>query len=130
MNFTPTELGASIIFSIAVLHTFCTSYFEVLASKSPRHSGLWHLLGEVEIVFGFWAAVLTLYICFTASLSTAKEFLNTRNYSEALFVFAIMIVWRYFTASCVNADSIMARASSTYPVEIASITTKAGSSVS
>ena len=92
MNFTPTELGASIIFSIAVLHTFCTSYFEVLASKSPRHSGLWHLLGEVEIVFGFWAAVLTLYICFTASLSTAKEFLNTRNYSEALFVFAIMIV--------------------------------------
>ena len=27
MNFTPTELGASIIFAIAVLHTFCTSYF-------------------------------------------------------------------------------------------------------
>ena len=57
MNFTPTELGASIIFAVAVLHTFCTTYFEALAKKSPTHSGLWHLLGEVEIVFGFWAAV-------------------------------------------------------------------------
>ena len=53
MNFTPTELGASIIFAIAVLHTFCTAYFEALAKKSPTHAGLWHLLGEVEIVFGF-----------------------------------------------------------------------------
>ncbi|MDF9788638.1 putative Na+/H+ antiporter [Polynucleobacter sphagniphilus] len=92
MNFTPTELGASIIFAIAVIHTFCTGYFETLASKSPRHAGLWHLLGEVEIVFGFWAAVLAIYICFVDDLSTAKHYLNTRNYTEPLFVFAIMIV--------------------------------------
>ena len=62
MNFTSTELGASVIFTIAVLHTFCTSYFESLAKKIPRHAGLWHLLGEVEIVFGFWAAILIIYI--------------------------------------------------------------------
>ena len=35
MNFTPIELGASIIFAIAVLHTFCTSYFEALAKLTP-----------------------------------------------------------------------------------------------
>ncbi|MBU3565041.1 putative Na+/H+ antiporter [Polynucleobacter sp. MWH-HuK1] len=92
MNFTPTELGASIIFTIAVLHTFCTGYFESIAKKSPRHAGLWHLLGEVEIVFGFWAAILVIFISLNDGLTTAKEFLNKRNFTEPMFVFAIMIV--------------------------------------
>lgn len=92
MNFTPTELGASIIFAIAVLHTFCTSYFEKLASKSTRHSGLLHLLGEVEIVFGFWAAILIVFMSLSDSLNAAKTFLDQRNFNEPLFVFAIMIV--------------------------------------
>jgi len=92
MNFTSIELGASIIFAIAVLHTFCTGYFETLAKKSPTHAGLWHLLGEVEIVFGFWAAILIIFISFTDGLDSAKAFLNKRNFTEPLFVFAIMIV--------------------------------------
>ena len=92
MNFTPTELGASIIFAIAVLHTFCTAYFETLAKNSRAHSGLWHLLGEVEIVFGFWAAILIIFICFIDDLDTARAFLAKRNFTEPLFVFAIMIV--------------------------------------
>jgi len=92
MNFTPTELGASIIFAIAVLHTFCTGYFETLAKKSRSHAGLWHLLGEVEIVFGFWAAILIIFICFIDDLNTARIFLDQRNFTEPLFVFAIMIV--------------------------------------
>jgi hypothetical protein len=92
MNFTPTELGASIIFTIAVLHTFCTAYFETLAKKSPRHAGLWHLLGEVEIVFGFWAAILIIFMWLANDLATAKEYANKRNFTEPLFVFAIMVV--------------------------------------
>lgn len=92
MNFTPTELGASLIFVIAVLHTFCTSYFEVLSKQSPRHAGLWHLLGEVEIVFGFWAAILIVYIALTNDLATAKDYANKRNFTEPFFVFAIMVV--------------------------------------
>jgi hypothetical protein len=92
MNFTPTELGASIIFAIAVVHTFCTSYFESLAKKSPRHAGLWHLLGEVEIVFGFWAAILIVFMWLANDLATAKDYANKRNFTEPLFVFAIMVV--------------------------------------
>ena len=92
MNFTPIELGASIIFAIAVLHTFCTGYFESLSKHSPRHAGLWHLLGEVEIVFGFWAAILVIYISLIGDLGAAKSYLNKRNFTEPLFVFAIMIV--------------------------------------
>jgi hypothetical protein len=92
MNFTPIELGASIIFAIAVLHTFCTGYFEKLAKNSRSHSGLWHLLGEVEIVFGFWAAILVIFMCFVDNLDTARVFLEKCNFTEPLFVFAIMIV--------------------------------------
>lgn len=92
MNFTPTELGASIIFGIAVLHTFCTSYFETLAKKSSRHSGLWHLLGEVEIVFGFWAAILIIFMWLANDLETAREYARKRNFTEPLFVFSIMVV--------------------------------------
>lgn len=92
MNFTPTELGASIIFAIAVLHTFCTSYFETLAKNSRRHAGLLHLLGEVEVVFGFWAAILIIFMWLVNDLATAKEYANNRNFTEPLFVFAIMVV--------------------------------------
>ncbi|BDX22276.1 membrane protein [Polynucleobacter sp. TUM22923] len=92
MNFTPTELGASIIFAIAVLHTFCASYFEALAKKSRRHAGLWHLLGEVEVVFGFWAAILIIFMWLANDLATAKRYASERNFTEPLFVFAIMVV--------------------------------------
>ena len=91
MNFTTTEIGASILFAIAVLHTFSASYFEKLAKKSRNHSGLLHLLGEVEIVFGFWAAILLIYIGLANDLTAAKEYAAKRNFTEPLFVFAIMV---------------------------------------
>ena len=50
-------IGAG-IFAIAVLHTFSTKFFEHLAHTRPQHAGVWHLLGEVEVVFGFWAIIL------------------------------------------------------------------------
>ena len=50
-------LGAA-LFALAVIHTFSTKYFEDLSHRHPRHAGLLHLLGEVEVVFGFWAMVL------------------------------------------------------------------------
>ena len=54
-------LVATAIFAIAVLHTFSTG----LSSAGPCAAaacGLWHLLGEVEVVFGFWAAVLIAFM--------------------------------------------------------------------
>jgi hypothetical protein len=49
-----TQLIASVIFALAVVHTFSTKVFERLAHTRPAHAGMWHLLGEVEAVFGFW----------------------------------------------------------------------------
>ena len=56
------EIAAVTIFAIALLHTFSTHYFQALAHAQPNHAGLWHLLGEVEVVFGFWAAVLLVFL--------------------------------------------------------------------
>jgi hypothetical protein len=48
MTNTTIQYIATALFGIAVLHTFCAFYFERLAHKSANHSGLFHLLGEVE----------------------------------------------------------------------------------
>jgi MFS family permease len=80
------------LFLLAVLHTFCTKYFEHLACKYPRHAGVWHLLGEVEVVFGLWAMVLTFTLLAMAGPTATLNYLESRNFTEPLFVFAIMIV--------------------------------------
>ena len=74
MNPTTIELIGAILFAIAVIHTFSTKYFERLAHSQPNHSGLWHLLGEVEAVFGFgpWCWLCS---CFSSLVKPAQ--LNT-----------------------------------------------------
>ncbi len=83
---------AAAIFALAVLHTFSTKYFEHLAHKHPRHAGVWHLLGEVEVVFGLWAMVLAIALFALAGKTSTLEYLESRNFTEPLFVFAIMVV--------------------------------------
>ena len=51
-------LFSAAIFAAAVLHTFSTRSIERFAHGDANHSGLWRLLSEVEVVFGFWAAIL------------------------------------------------------------------------
>jgi len=80
------------LFALAVLHTFSTKFFEHLAHTQPRHAGIWHLMGEVEVVFGFWAMVLTVTMFFMLGQAPALEYLESRNFTEPLFVFAIMVV--------------------------------------
>ena len=53
MNPSHIEIIASALFGIAIIHTFSASFFEKLSYKHPKHAGLFHLLGEVEVVFGF-----------------------------------------------------------------------------
>jgi hypothetical protein len=55
---TTIELIGAALFAVAIAHTFAAKFFEHLAHTKPTHAGVWHLLGEVEVVFGFWAMVL------------------------------------------------------------------------
>ncbi len=92
MSPTTLQLVAAILFALALIHTFSTSVFERLAHARPAHAGLWHLLGEVEVVFGFWAMVLIVAMALLASRTEAVAYLDSRNFTEPMFVFAIMVV--------------------------------------
>lgn len=86
------QIGAAILFAIAVLHTFSVKLFERLGEKFPAHAGIFHLLAEVEIVFGFWALVLMLYLAAFLGTADAIAYIDSRNFTEPMFVFAIMVV--------------------------------------
>lgn len=86
------ELLGAALFGIAVLHTFSTGLFERMAHRQSRHAGIWHLLGEVEVVFGFWAMVLILFMFAIVGKDDATRYLDSRNFTEPLFVFAIMVI--------------------------------------
>jgi hypothetical protein len=83
---------AAVIFAIALVHTFATKSFERLADRHPRHAGLFHLLGEIEVVFGFWAFILLLVMALVAGGKQAIEYAESRQYTEPMFVFVIMVV--------------------------------------
>ena len=89
---TTIQITGAAIFALAVLHTFSTKFFEHLAHTRPNHAGLWHLLGEVEVVFGFWAMVLMFAMLGLTGTKEAAQYLDSRNFTEPLFVFAIVVI--------------------------------------
>ena len=93
MNSTPAaQYAGAILFGIALLHTFTAKHFERLSHRFPRHAGLFHLLGEVEVVFGFWAIVLVLALAVLLGPGEALDYAESRQYTEPLFVFVVMVV--------------------------------------
>jgi hypothetical protein len=86
------QLVGAVLFGLALLHTFAAKSFEVLSHRHPRHAGLFHLLGEVEVVFGFWAFVLMLAMALLNGGQTAIAYAESRQYTEPLFVFVVMVV--------------------------------------
>lgn len=92
MTLDAANIGAAVLFAVAIVHTFSAKYFDKLADRQPRHAGVWHLLGEVEVVFGFWAAVLVAYLALVVDPDSALHYVESRNFTEPMFVFAIMVV--------------------------------------
>ena len=107
----PFNLVASLIFLCAIIHTFLTGRFMVIAHRwthdheekikqglAPRgsvHHGaeLFHFLGEVEAVFGIWAAALVIAIVLFFDWNTAKSYILFKvNFTEPMFVVVIMIL--------------------------------------
>jgi hypothetical protein len=105
----PFNLVATLIFFLAIVHTFMTGRFMAIAhkwehehqekiksSKADRdsvHHGaeLFHFLGEVEVVFGIWAIALVLAMIGFYDWKTMEYYISQRvNYTEPLFVVVIM----------------------------------------
>eukprot|EP01032_Pedospumella_encystans_P015017 gene15017-17216_t len=106
------EIIGAVLFAVAILHTFSTKLFERLAHARPAHAGLWHLLGEVEVVFGFWALVLMLCMAALLGKNGATAYLDGRDFTEPLFVFVIMVIaaTRPILQSTAAAVGLLARA--------------------
>lgn len=87
------QIIGTVLFAVAVMHTFLVKKFETLSHKYPNGSvkaEFFHFLGEVEAVFGMWAFVLVIYItCYTGS-ANAILYLESLNFTEPAFVFVIM----------------------------------------
>lgn len=104
MNPTNLQLVGTIMFGLAIIHTFVVSKFQHLAHKYPEGSmleNLFHYLGEVEAVFGMWSALFLMYYCATQGLMVIDEHHHViggalkylekdLNFTEPAFVFVIM----------------------------------------
>ncbi len=89
------EIFATLLFCIAVVHTFLVKRFQHLALRYPEGSigeNFFHLLGEVEIVFGLWAGVLLASMTIWIGYADAVHYVESLNFTEPAFVFVIMAV--------------------------------------
>ena len=96
MNPAPIELLATVLFGLAVVHTFCVKRFAHWAHQYPPGSvkeHFLHFLAETEVVFGLWAATLFLGIAaLKGSIHDAVVYIEGLNFTEPKFVLVIMVV--------------------------------------
>lgn len=95
MTVSTLEWGASLIFLLALIHTFSVGYFlrkaETYASGSPGEN-LFHLLGEIEVVFGLWAALFATFYSWVEGFQAMTKYLESLNYTEPAFVFVVLSI--------------------------------------
>lgn len=111
----PINLVATLLFFGAIIHTFAAGRFLKLSRKyerahqerlkqaNPRNyiddkdpvdfrATLFHFLGEVEVVFGIWVLPLLVTLTLSKGWTAAYSYIDTRNYTEPLFVVVIMAI--------------------------------------
>jgi hypothetical protein len=111
--------AATIIFALAILHTFLAPWFMRVAHRlEEQHvadlarrdateqaelasaqqgevsfkAELVHFLGEIEVVFGLWVLPLFATMIWFHGWSESVSYLNGRNFTEPLFVLVIMTI--------------------------------------
>jgi hypothetical protein len=92
---TTFEILATVLFVLAVLHTFLISRFHHLAGlcrPGSVQANILHMFGEIEIVFGTWAGLLVGLLFLFKGREHGIEYLENLNFTEPVFVFAIMTV--------------------------------------
>lgn len=95
MQPTHMEVIATVIFGLAVLHTFLVSKFHHFAHKFPVGSvphEFFLFFGEVEAVFGMWAAFFLAIYSVNQGIHGTIEYLEKQNFTEPAFVFVIMVM--------------------------------------
>ena len=114
----PLNLIATVIFALAITHTFLTSYFlkrsatfedrlehledqhtksgAAVSERERDHLIFWaqfyHFLAEVEAVFGIWLFPLFLAIILFKGWGAMVDYVGHVNVAEAIFVVVIMAI--------------------------------------
>jgi hypothetical protein len=113
----PFNLVATVIFLLAIIHTFLAPQILHLshalqrrheaaleAVHGPGHhlpkrlrqsipAAVLHFLGEIEVVFGIWVIPLAVALCLGKGTGVARVYLDqTVRYTEPLFVVVIMAI--------------------------------------
>lgn len=110
----PFNIVATIIFALAICHTFVAGSFQKLAHKYEHeheakiHDGrlpaggdkapvsfratMFHFLGEVEAIFGIWLIPLIIALSQSKSWHTATEYISSRNFTEPMVVVVLMAI--------------------------------------
>lgn len=87
------ELLATVLFGLSILHTFFVGPIHHLSERFRQGSipnFCLKALGEVEVVFGFWAVIFLLIFAIHSDFALAADYLKTLHFTEAVFVFVIM----------------------------------------
>lgn len=66
--------------------------FPRVAHWLKKHHGIFMLLGEVELVFIIWAVILAVFMTLLVGSEEMVTYVDSRNMTEPLFVFCIMMV--------------------------------------
>lgn len=89
------EVLSTVFLALALIHSFLTPVFAKVSKKFEPDSigeSFFHLLAEVEVVFGFWAFVfLSIWAAFY-DFQSAVQYQESLKMTEPLFVFCIMIL--------------------------------------
>lgn len=106
----PFNLVATLIFLLAIIHSFLTSYFLKFAHKieeehrekirkGDKSNGdikmlakLLHFIGEIETVFGLWTIVLGFAVTYFYSWETFVSYVGGLHYTEPMFVIVVMTI--------------------------------------
>jgi len=94
-NILASEMIATACFALAIVHTFSVKRLQHLATSFPEGSvgeNFLHLMGEVEVVFGVWAAVFMIFLGLSQGFGAVTGYLESRNFVEPVFVFVIMTI--------------------------------------
>ncbi len=115
----PFNIVATVIFILAICHTFLASKFLSLSHRYEHEfhaleheecreedshrvarrrdrlrfrTMLFHFLGEVEAIFGIWVIPLAIAIAAFHGWGTMVHYIDGVNYTEPIFVFVVMAV--------------------------------------
>jgi Na+/H+ antiporter NhaD/arsenite permease-like protein len=107
----PFNAIATLIFLLAIIHTFCVGYFQKKAHKlEAKHqealgakglagssqvcfkAQVFHFFGEVEAIFGIWIIPLMLSVIYYHGFPSMVGYFENLNFTEPLFVVIIMAI--------------------------------------